>query len=86
MHIFNHCIYYYYFIFATNFDTLYIFRFSYLITKKEHMSHDMTTLIFQGFEKCYEKIKNIGNNITIYSLGWKNHNLYPINNIHIYLF
>jgi hypothetical protein len=37
--------------------------------KKEHMSHDMTTLIFQGIEKCYERIKTIGNNTTIYSLG-----------------
>jgi hypothetical protein len=46
------------------------------------MSHDMTTLPFQGFEKCYEKIKNIDNNITIYSLGWINHNLHPINNTH----
>jgi hypothetical protein len=86
MDIFRPLYILYYIIFTTNFDTLYIFRFSYLITKKEHMSHDMTTLIFQGFEKCYEKIKTIGNNITIYSLGWINHNLYPINNIHIYCF
>jgi len=50
------------------------------------MSHDMTTLPFQGFEKCYEKIKNIDNNITIYSLGWMNHNLYPINYIYIYIY